>query len=144
MHSNLFCYILCSEQLTPHASRIYSLEQELQQLLEQKRRISEDVCLFVSDVMRNTRIGINVHYRFSVRSQNSLLQSELRSAKAMEAEAHQSLLAELARRDDSIARLQRDLLQLQEARESLLSEVSALSTPILLALSFKSNLRSIE
>ena len=41
----------------------------------------------------------------------------------MEAEAHQSLLAELARRDESIARLQRDLLQLQETRESLLSEV---------------------
>lgn len=57
------------------------------------------------------------------RSQNALLQSELRAEKAMESEAHQSLLTELARRDESIARLQRDLLQLQETREALLSEV---------------------
>ena len=90
---------------------------------EQKRRIAEDVLVLY-------RLLTCLHPPYVLvtpsRSQNALLQSELRAARAMEAEAHQSLLEELARRDESIARLQRDLLQLQETREALLSEVRAL------------------
>ena len=63
------------------------------------------------------------HYLFAM-FQMAVLQSKLRESKNSSEDHHTVLRSELARRDDSIQKLRRDLLQSQESRDAFQAEVS--------------------
>lgn len=56
-----------------------------------------------------------------------ILQERIRESQLSTKDHHEVLKSELARRDDTIQKLRRDVLQLQEKRDAAVSEVIYLS-----------------